>query len=147
LPDIKVPGDAVVAQMDELAKRLNRLAYPRATATPGAPLALFGYVPASTGLRRGGATSSGSGKPPVQFDYTLSFALSAGPQRLCMLDGHLYAQGASLPDGGRIVTIEPERVLIAKDPLKRWVYLQEPKIGGELPAEARVPGQLPNEES
>ena len=140
LPDVQVPADTDLEKMDTLRKRLNRLAYPRAATYTGTPLALFGYKPATTGLRQGRGAASGGAPPPVQFDYVLSFALSASRQQLCMLDGRLFAKGALLPDGGRILAIEPERVLIEKTPLQRWIYLQEPQIG-RVPSEARRPEQ------
>lgn len=141
LPDIQVPVDTDLAKMDTLRKGLNRLAYPRAADRTRTQLSLFGYTPAATGLRQGRGMASGATPPPVQFDYVLSFALSAGRQQLCMLDGQLFVKGAILPDGGRIVSIEPERVLIEKTPLQRWIYLQERQTGRVAPNEARVPGQ------
>jgi hypothetical protein len=146
LPDIQVPKNTVLAQMVDLRTRLNRLAYPRAAGRGEAQLGLFGYVPAATDLRRAKGGHSGAARKPDHFDYELSFALCAGTQQLCMLDGKLYTRGGRLPDGGRIVTIEPERVLIEKKPLQRWIYLQTPTLGGETPTEARAPGATPNEE-
>jgi hypothetical protein len=140
LPEIQVPDDTVLAEMAHLRTRLNRLAYPRGAMGRGAQLGLFGYTPAVTELRRARGGRRGAVQAPAQFDYALSFALSAGAQQLCMLDGKLYARGGRLPDGGRIVAIEPERVLIEKKPLQRWIYLQAPPPGGEQPTEARAPG-------
>jgi hypothetical protein len=145
LPDIKVPEETVIKEMAALRKHLNRLAYPHAVVSQDVDLGLFGYTPAAIGLpgKRGNRKR---GLMPVQFDYTLSFALAAGKRRLCLLDGQLYAQGAVLPDGGRILAIEPERVLIEKTPLTRWVYLEEAHIGAETPAEARGPAPASHEE-
>jgi hypothetical protein len=141
LPDIQVPDKTVVKEMAALGKRLNRLAYPRASGRRRVELGLFGYTPAATGLHRNSGAGAGA-SAPVQFDYTLSFALAAGQKRLCLLDGHLYTAGAMLPDGGRILSIEPERVLIEKAPLKRWVYLQEAHIGREGTAEPSTHEEL-----
>lgn len=141
LADVQVPADTVLDEMNALRKHLNRLAYPRAAGRTGVPLTLFGYTPAATGVRQGAAVISGGTAPISQFDYLLSFALSSGDRKLCIIDGHLFVQGASLPDGGRILTIEPERVLIEKTPLRRWIYLQEPPLDRVSPTEARVPGQ------
>jgi hypothetical protein len=135
LPDIQVPEDAVLTEMADLRTRLNRLAYPRGAVGRGARLGLFGYTPASAALRRGPVGRNNADQGSVNFDYELSLALSAGEQQLCMLDGKLYARGGRLPDGGRIVTIEPDRVLIEKKPLQRWIYLQAPPPGGEAPTE------------
>jgi hypothetical protein len=145
LPDIKVPEEAVMKEMAALRKRLNRLAYPRAAVNQPVELGLFGYTPAAIGLPGNKGNRTGA-RLPVQFDYTLSFALAAGRRQLCLLDGQLYALGALLPDGGRILAIEPERVLIEKTPLKRWVYLQEARIGGDAPAAARGPEPSTHEE-
>jgi hypothetical protein len=146
LPDIQVPENKVLVQMAGLRTRLNRLAYPRAAGRGEAQLGLFGYVPAATDLRRTKGGRDGVPRKPALFDYELSFALCAGAQQLCLLDGKLYTRGGRLPDGGQIVTIEPERVLIEKKPLQRWIYLQVPPLGGETPTEARAPGATPNEE-
>lgn len=134
LPDIQVPAEAAVKEMVALGKRLNRLAYPHAHGRQRLELGLFGYTPAATGLHRNSGAGAGA-SPPIQFDYILSFALAAGQKQLCLLDGQLFTPGAMLPDGGRILAIEPERVLIEKAPWKRWVYLQEPQIGREGTAE------------
>lgn len=144
--DIQVPAEADLAKMDALRKRLNVLAYPRATVHSETQLALFGYTRAAPGLRHGNRGAAGNSPPPVQFDYILSFALSAGQQQLCMLNGQLFAKGAILPDGGRIIAIEPERVLIEKTPLQRWIYLQEPQIGRVSPSEARGPAPRTDKE-
>jgi hypothetical protein len=139
LPDLQVPEAVVLKEITGLRTRLNRLAYPRAAAQQGVALGLFGYTPAATNLRQGRGGRHGLAQRSVQFDYTLSFALSAGSQQLCLLDGKLYTRGGRLPDGGRILTIEPERVLVEKSPLRRWIYLQASPPGGELPAETRAP--------
>jgi len=146
LPDIQVPDEAVLKEMAVLRKHLNRLAYPRAAGSQVARLSLFGYTPAATGMRLNKRAAKGMTPPPVQFDYTLSFALAAGNRKLCLLDGQLFTQGAVLADGGRILTIEPERVLIEKTPLQRWIYLQEPQLGREAPTEARGPMPSTDEE-
>jgi hypothetical protein len=139
LPAIQVPDEAAVKEMAALRKQLNRLAYPRAHPVQRVELGLFGYTPTVTGLHGKNGKSVGM-STPIQFDYTLSFALAAGRKRLCLLDGQLYTQGAVLPDGGRILAIEPERVLIEKAPLKQWVYLKESHIGRDAPDAARAPG-------
>jgi hypothetical protein len=139
LPDLQVPEAVVLEEISALRTRLNRLAYPRAAAQQGVTLGLFGYTPAATNLRQGPGGQRGVAQRSVQFDYALSFALSAGSQQLCLLDGKLYTRGGRLPDGGRILTIEPERVLIEKSPLRRWIYLQAPPPGGGLSTEARAP--------
>jgi hypothetical protein len=142
LPDLQVPEAVVLKEISALRTRLNRLAYPHAAAQQGVTLGLFGYTPAATNLRKGPGGQRGVAQRSVQFDYTLSFALSTESQQLCLLDGKLYTRGGRLPDGGRILTIEPERVLIEKSPLRRWIYLQAPPLGGELPAEARAPSAM-----
>ena len=141
LPDVRVPADTDLSKMDTLRRRLNRLAYPRAAGHTGTPLALFGYTPSTPGVRKGKALTAGVTPPPAQFDHLLSFALSSGKQHLCIIDGRLFAKGATLPGGGRILTIEPERVLIEKTPLQRWIYLQEPPPDRQPSSEARGPGQ------
>ena len=142
---IQVPDKTVVKEMAALGKRLNRLAYPHARGRQQIELGLFGYIPAATGLHRDSDAGAGA-LPPIQFDYTLSFALAAGQKQLCLLDGQLYTQGAVLPDGGRILAIEPERVLIEKTPLQRWIYLQEPQVGREASTEARRADSSTHEE-
>ena len=146
LPDIQVPDTAALEEMARLGKRLNRLAYPHKTGAQAVYLQLFGYTPAATGLQAGQGSGQIQVTPPAQFDYVLSFALAAGPRQLCMLDGQLYARGATLPDGGQITAIEPDRVLIEKPPLQRWIYLQEPELGREASSEARAPIPSTHEE-
>ena len=58
-------------------------------------------------------------------EYRLSFALVSKNKKFCVVDGSFYGEGSSLPDGGRILRIEPNRILIQKKRFKKWIYADD----------------------
>jgi len=115
---VSVPGGDELREMRKLEHKLPVVAHPPGLEISAVNLSLFGYQPVKE------RTYRGAGKKivlPPQMRYSVSLAFSAKTRRFCVIDGNFYQEGAALPGGGKIVKIEPRRVLIRKDRLKCWV--------------------------
>ena len=66
---------------------------------------------------------------PPRWKYQLTFAFASGEHGFCIIDKNFYSQGALLPDGGQILEIESNRVLVSKEKFKKWLRLSR----GEKP--------------
>ena len=118
IPEIKIPADAVIEEMERLEGRLRDIARPVLSFPAPVDLAPFGYMPSSngTGRRQGDRTDV---RQP--FDYGITFAFFSDRKRFCIVDEVFYPEGAVLPDGGSISKIESRRVLIHKAGRSEWV--------------------------
>jgi hypothetical protein len=112
------PGQNLFYEIRKLNDHLDFLVQPAPADTSEVDLVLFGYHkpnPVSSG------TSGNEPPSPDPVDYRLSFAFASAHQQFCILDGNFYTAGHVLPDGAKILTIKPNRVLIGKDHLERWI--------------------------
>jgi len=57
--------------------------------------------------------------------YVLSLAFVSGEKRFCVIDGTFYEERGVLPDGARIIRVEPDRVLLSNRKIERWIPLAE----------------------
>ena len=117
-----VPGSETIKEMKQLENIMPRLMNPSESDSSRAQLGLFGYYTFGGGTTRttGKKTESSS-----QMDYSLSLAFWGKEKRFCVIDDNFYTEGASLPDGGRIVRVELNRVLIQKQGLSKWITLKK----------------------
>ncbi len=129
LPDIQVVQQSLINEIDLMQPRLPDL--PSAPEEPAnASLELFGYTPVAAVTRKGSSGSPGFSGSTSQdqtrtdlFDYQVTLSFVSPKNSFCVIDGHLYAGGAKLPDSGRIKKIEHDRVLIQKNNMEKWVDL------------------------
>jgi hypothetical protein len=127
------PRAHIIREIEELDIRLSSLAHPLNSDPPGVNLSLFGYKP--TKERDYGPQGSKTLVRP-EMDYSLSLAFSAGTTGFCVIDGVFYQKDSVLPDGARIVRIEPRQVLIQKNgflhsiPIRDDVKLEHEKEKG-----------------
>jgi len=122
LPSISVPDPATIKEIEALEDRMIGLAQPRRSEISPVNLSLFGYQP----MERPKVVAKGREIIlPTHMDYSLTLAFSSGKKRFCVIDGAFYAEGSSLPDGGKIVRIEPNRVLVSKYRLIEWIPVKE----------------------
>jgi hypothetical protein len=130
LSDIPVPAATVLEQMDRLERRMHLLAAPPPGLKTNADLTALGYVPMITADPGGFGDQNTKDK-----DYRLTMAFNGRVKRYCIIDDHLYAEGAELPDGARILSIESKRVLIDKASIQQWLEIV-PLLDSELPEES-----------
>ena len=121
-PSISVPDLAAIKEIEGLEERVMDLARPKRSDLSPVNLGLFGYQPMKKpkAIKRERKTIL-----PSHMDYSISLAFSSPAKRFCVIDGIFYTEGSSLPDGGKIVQIEPKRVLIKKYRLKEWIPVRE----------------------
>jgi hypothetical protein len=141
LPNINIPETSTLREIDRLGKKLRSIAYPGGSNHAPADLIMFGYQSISEpgqgpGQRYDLATHGRQITLPVEMNYSLTFAFSSGKERFCFVNSIFCSEGDSLPDGGRILKIEPGRVLIGKRGFKKWVFPDED--GRRQKAEKRV---------
>jgi hypothetical protein len=116
------PPPGTIKEIERLDKELSSLAHPLDLDPPGVNLALFGYKP----MKEREYTAEGSKmlrRPEVK--YSLSLAFSAGTIGFCVIDGVFYQKDSVLPDGARIVKIEPHQVLIQKGEFLHWIPISD----------------------
>jgi len=117
-PSISVPDPATIKEINALEESIIGLAHPRKSNISPVNLSLFGYQP----MKRPKKVAKGREMLlPSRMDYSLTLAFSSDKKRFCVIDGAFYPEGSSLPDGGKIVRIEPNRVLVSKHRLKEWI--------------------------
>lgn len=122
LPHINIPDPTSIVLIQGFKKELFTLAQPKRNDLSPVNLRLFNYQPVDTTfVSKDGKKSMGNS----QMKYSLSLAFSSGAKRFCVIDGIFYAEGALLPDGGKIVRIEPNRVLVKKQRFEEWAVIEE----------------------
>ena len=117
-PSISVPDPDIIKEIEGLEEMMIGLAQPRSSNISPVNLSLFGYQPMERPRK---AAKGREIILPTHMDYSLTLAFSSGKKRFCVIDGAFYPEGSSLPDGGKIVRIEPNRVLVSKHRLKEWI--------------------------
>ncbi|NOX32840.1 MAG: hypothetical protein GXP56_03755 [Deltaproteobacteria bacterium] len=132
VPDIKVPDQSTVAYIDFLTSRLDDLAKLKDTDL-NVDLSLFGFLPSLPGkINKTGPgslknthASFADNEKNVGFSYALTLSFASLKNRACVIGGKIYKENGKLPDGGKILKIENDRVLILKNNKKKWIYLFE----------------------
>lgn len=124
LAAIWVPDQSTIKEIKRLERDLGQLVQPPEADTNAVDLMLFGYHSTDTPTGRSGRQAK---TLPIDMDYDLSFTFVSSQQRLCMINRVFYSQGAELPDGARILKIEPKRVLIQKKRYEKWIDTKDLK--------------------
>lgn len=121
LPNTFVPGPASLKEIGRLERRMENLITPPADKRKNVDLFLFGHQSGS-GIFT--ASDGVSVTPPFHMEYHLTFSFHSQGKRFCILNGLLYREGERLPDGGRIVRIKSDRILVKKQNHKKWIYTE-----------------------
>lgn len=123
LADIKIPDENTLAYMNFLTPRLKDLGKPGKN-DADADLTLFGFSrPASAEDPLLPETETVSPrKEEIVFSYVLTLCFASSKKSFCVIDGKIYQPGGLLPDGGKILKIENDRVFISKQNKKEWLY-------------------------
>jgi hypothetical protein len=129
IPEIKVPNASTMAYINFLVPRLTDLATLKKT-TARVDLKLFGFNAALSderGIKKHQPmtlipVSSQEASKEVRFSYALTLCFASLKNRFCAIDGKLYKEEGVLTDGGKILKIENDRVLILRHHKKEWIY-------------------------
>lgn len=125
ISNIEVPDAATTSYIQFLDPHLEDLAMLKRN-TKNMDLKLFGYTPPKSTKTK---SSNNTEKQPVtvpeesvDFSYPLSLCFASQKGSFCSIGGKLYKEKSKLPDGGKILKIEEDRVLILKQKRKEWIY-------------------------
>jgi hypothetical protein len=124
MPTINMPSPQTMAEIERFNGRLNRLATVDATEQAAPDLRLLGYRLHESYTP---ATDTGNEYRPVAIEYSLTFAFASAKKRYCMINGTFYREGDRLPDGGHILKVKANRILIEKEGFKQWVPMDRTK--------------------
>jgi hypothetical protein len=140
LPDVSLPEPATLKEIESLEKNIHRLAAPPSATAKPVDLGLFGYRRADS---PGRPVLIGQGGVSVQFDYRVSLAFCAQDKQFCIIDGSFYQVGSVLPDQGRVLKIEPKRVLIARHGARKWIPMADRRMDDDQAGDQRRPSRNP----
>ncbi len=126
-PDVEMPNPSEVAYLNFLKGQLPHLVKANASSRR-TDLTLFGDIsssPAQTEITTVSANTPNAKErkaaEDIFSDYSLTLCFTAPTRRFCVINSILYKEGAQLHDGGRILKIESDRVLISKQKRKDWI--------------------------
>lgn len=122
IADIKIPDENTLAYMNFLTPRLESLGRPGSN-DADADLRLFGFSrPPFAEASLFPETDTAPRREEIVFSYALTLCFASSKKSFCVIDGKLYQPGGLLPDGGKILKIENDRVFISKQNKKEWLY-------------------------
>ncbi|OGR13591.1 MAG: hypothetical protein A2277_07150 [Desulfobacterales bacterium RIFOXYA12_FULL_46_15] len=128
--EIKAPDDKTLAYMNYLIPHLKEIAGPGKNDSP-VDLKLFGFSPLPSfgktdTFEKSSQQEAGTASKQEEmiiFPYSLTLSFASLKKNFCVIDGKLYEIGGVLPDNGKILKIQNDRVLIQKQNKKEWLYL------------------------
>ncbi len=129
IPQINVPDPATLAYIDFLNQRLADIAQLKPSDSQ-VDLSLFGFDPNETNNNKNTpeqkekTLSDPRSDPDMEtvFSYHLTLCLTSPSGSFCSIDGKLYKENATLPDGAKIIKIENDRVSISNRNRTAWIY-------------------------
>lgn len=133
--EVTIPDETVMEQVDELYSKLYGLTVLEDDQA-GIALGCFGYKPPEQSYTPGRSAGPRSAHfhsqdPEESFSYSLTLAFASNKKRFCMIDGKLYANHQTLPDKAKIIAIEHDRVLVRKNKMAKWIYLEQEALPPE----------------
>lgn len=125
LPNTFVPSAASLKEMERLERKMGKLLTPPVDKRNQVDLILFGHRSEGNIFA---STADMSISPPVQIEYNLTFSFHSQKKKFCILNGELYREGEKLSDGGHILRIESDRILVKRLNQKKWIYAKRKTI-------------------
>ena len=105
-------------EIDQLETIMNRFEKRRENTNSPLRLGLFGYEPVNDNWAGG---KDNTNQLSFHIKFPVSLAFTDDNKSFCVIKGRFYKSGASLPDGGKILKIEKDQVLIRRHDLSEWV--------------------------
>lgn len=122
IPAIVVPNNTEIKEISRLYNRLSDIARPDQEAGAPLDLRLFGYRKAEKAV----APVKRIEKPAQDpITYNLSFTFNSDRRSFCIIDQTIYTEGKELPEGARVLKIEPRRVLLDRDGQRKWIVMEQ----------------------
>jgi len=122
-----LPQD-VVEDINRLEPVMGTLAQPRPKQKRGVRLDAFGYRQVKPS---GFSPNKSQLRLKREFTHSVTFAFCGASKRFCVVDGTFYPEGASLPNGGRILRVTPQRILVEEGKIREWIPVGAGKESGE----------------
>ena len=122
LPEVTIPSSSEINKIKDLYNRLPDIARPGEQADDPLDLQLFGYRKADKVTPPAAVNVEPVDDPMT---YHLSFAFYSDRRQFCIINQTIYTEGKQLPDGARILKIEPRRVLLDREGQRQWVFMEE----------------------
>ncbi len=122
LPDVVVPNISEVKEIKRLHSRLPDIARPGEEEPGSIDLQLFGYRKVEKNVA---PAVSREKTARVPMTYNLSFSFYSDRRRFCVIDKTIYTEDKELPDGGRVLKIEPRRILVDQNGHEEWIFMEE----------------------
>jgi hypothetical protein len=133
-----MPSKDQINAIHRLSNSLQSLAVPSDRTVEPCALTLFGQRSMPAWHRGQGGDDAASSV----FLHGLSLTLLAGPVRYCVVDGAFILEGSQMKDGSRVLKVENQRVLIARDNKVQWLYLKDDPMAADRPsASSGLPGK------
>lgn len=129
LSGVYIPSPAVLQKMDAAKRYMAAIAGLQKPDTSPVNLSIFGYRPVSRGISADLSGKKRTRLRPIDSDYRLTLAFSAGKSSFCMINDSLYAPGDTLPGGARVIKIESKRVMIRTLGSDIWITLAGKSAG------------------
>ena len=105
-------------EINQLETIINRFEKRQENIDSPLRLGLFGYEPVNDNWAPG---KDETNQLSFHIKYPVSLAFIDENKSFCVIKGRFYKSGASLPDGGKILKIEKDQVLIRRHDLSEWV--------------------------
>ncbi|MCP3876752.1 MAG: hypothetical protein GY699_26885 [Desulfobacteraceae bacterium] len=122
LPHVEIPDDATLKKMEKLNRRLISISRMTDDSTPFS-MRIFGWEPVLMASNKKSISDTEFNEEHVDFSYDLTLCFSSKKNSFCVIDKGLFTLGSLLPDHGKIIKIDHDRVQIKKNDVKKWIYL------------------------
>lgn len=118
--DFTVPPAEDIKAVQRISQHLILIANPQLDQNKGIDLKLFGQHKVVSQYTYNNEPAD----IDVEFPYLVTFTFISNENKYCYINKIFYSQGAVMPDGGRISSIETNRVLIVKNNISEWIPVQ-----------------------
>jgi hypothetical protein len=118
--DFTVPPAEDIKAVQRISQHLILISNPQLDQNKGVDLKLFGQHKIVSQYTYNNEPS----EVDVEFPYLVTFTFISNDNKYCYINKRFYSLGAVMPDGGRISSIETERVLIVKNNISEWIPVQ-----------------------
>jgi len=119
LPQIDLPDSATLNKLDTLEATLADLVNLPESGNDSVDLMALGY---DAGKTVNPEAVDGETNALVRMDYSLTLTFCSDEKNYCIIDGKFASEGIYLADGGKIIKIEPHRVMVQKKDIRSWIY-------------------------
>ena len=115
LSAMTAPSVAVLKDISRLEKKMSDLVNPPEFKPTSIANILGGRYPETEVEMPADAFQDETAPLKAPTAPSLTFTFVSDRQKFCIIDGSFYGEGSELPDGGKVLKIEPQRVWVEKE--------------------------------